>query len=110
MDNRIEISEEIRRKHQMVKGLSEVMVASKMPSLKGVEYEYYVNPERGWTHEYVVVYYKGGACAPRNVSGDSLGAIVQEIAKLLYGGYYAEVEERANMMASKDWQRVDLNA
>ena len=43
--------------------------------------------------EYLEVVYKGGARAVRNCTGDSCYAIIEELGKLVYGGYYAEVTD-----------------
>lgn len=43
-------------------------------------------------YTFVVVEFKGGAISVRNVTANSFVAILEELVKLLYGGYYREVE------------------
>jgi len=47
----------------------------------------------GRTHTYIVVEFKDSALSVRNANGNSLIANIQELAKMLTGGYYVEVEE-----------------
>lgn len=61
----------------------------------GVRYEVYqVNFKDGTyrTVEFVIVEYLGGAIAPRNVTANSLSAIMTDIASMMNGGYYDELE------------------
>lgn len=46
----------------------------------------------GHLREYLVITYHSGAIAARNCQGDSIEAVFTEIAKLIYGGYYEEVD------------------
>ena len=46
-----------------------------------------------YVREYVIMTYRGGAIAPKTVTANSLSAIMNDIAGLMYGGYYSEVEE-----------------
>ncbi|MCK9482083.1 MAG: hypothetical protein M0R38_10045 [Bacteroidia bacterium] len=43
-------------------------------------------------YTFVVVEFKGGAISVRNVTANSFVAILEELVKLLNGGYYREVE------------------
>ena len=46
-----------------------------------------------YVREFVVMTYRGGAIAPKTVTANSLSAIMNDIAGLMYGGYYSEVDE-----------------
>jgi len=81
-------------------------IAYGVPNVESVDYERYEHKSNGWKQEFVVIYYKGGSIAVRNVNGTSCGAIFQEIGKLLFGGYYEEVEDREHFVNSPDWTRV----
>lgn len=62
---------------------------------KGVRYEVYqVNLPDGSYHitEFIIVTYIGGAIAPRNVTANSLSSILKEIASMVNGNCYDEVE------------------
>ena len=102
------ISREIRQKYDFVKKISEVITEAGASTIRGVEYEYWVNEESNWRYELVVMHYKGGAFAPRNVSADNLAAIFREIGRLMEGGYYEEVEGRKKLETNAKWQKVDI--
>lgn len=46
----------------------------------------------GFKHVYLVVKFNGGAISVRNVNGNSLLVNLEELVRLLKGGYYKEVE------------------
>jgi len=62
---------------------------------ESVRYEVYqVNLPDGTYHitEFIIVTYIGGAIAPRNVTANSLSSILRDIASMMNGGCYDEVE------------------
>ena len=81
-------------------------VAYGVPNVEKVDYERYEHNSNGWKKEFVVVYYKGGSISVRSVNGTSCGAIFQEIGKLLFEGYYEEMEYRERLINSLGWTRV----
>ena len=61
----------------------------------GVRYEVYQVNLKDNTYqivEFVIVEYLGGAIAPRNVTANSLSAIMADIASMMNGGCYDELE------------------
>lgn len=96
----------MENKKQFVEAISQAIVGH-VPSIEKVEYEKYHRADKNWTQEYVVVHFTGGAISVRNVSATSCGAIFQEIGKLLFGGYYQEVEDREHFVNSPEWTRVE---
>lgn len=96
----------MENKKEFVEKVSQAIVGH-VPSIEKVEYEKYHRADKNWTQEYIVVYFNGGAISVRNVSATSCGAIFQEIGKLLFGGYYQEVEDREHFVNSPDWTRVE---
>ena len=96
----------MENKKQFVEAISQAIVGN-VPSIEKVEYEKYHRADKNWTQEYIVVYYTGGAIGVRSVSATSCGAIFQEIGKLLFGGYYQEVEDRQHFIDSPEWTRVE---
>lgn len=97
----------MENKKAFVDGISQVLVGAPGLSIEKVEYEKYEKPSTGWTQEYVVVHYNGGAIACRCVNADSCGAIYQEIGKMLFGGYYDEVKDRDYFVNNSDWERTE---
>lgn len=56
--------------------------------------------------EVLRVVYDGGAEAIRTVLGDSESAIFEEIARLIYGGYYDEVRSYRELVASGHFTQI----
>ena len=54
------ISEGLQNKIMFVAHLNEAL-QDQISNIENVAYEVFENKERGWTDEFVVVYYKGGA-------------------------------------------------
>lgn len=53
-------------------------------------------PTGAYINEFIILTYRGGAIAVKNVTANSLLAIFSDINQLLYGGYYDEVESYRN--------------
>lgn len=84
------LTEEKKKKIEFVKKLNEAFqVVGK--SVEQVNYKIFESDNV--IKEYLEVVYKGGARAVRNCTGDSCYAIIEELGKLVYGGYYAEVTD-----------------
>lgn len=96
----------MENKKEFVEAISQALVKH-VRSIEKVEYEKYHRADKNWTQEYVVVYYTGGAISVRTVNITSCGAIFQEIGKLLFDGYYEELEDRQYYIDSPDWIRVE---
>lgn len=96
----------MENKKEFVEAISQALVKH-VRSIAKVEYEKYYRMDKGWTQEYIVVYYDGGAISVRSVNITSCGAIFQEIGKLLFDGYYEELEDRQYFIDSPDWTRVE---
>lgn len=89
---------------KFVKEIGEVLARTPRMGIAKVELEIWHNtkdPEL--TEELLVVTYRGGAIAVRNCSMNSELANLNEIATLAYGGYYSEVEDYREMVASGEW-------
>ena len=56
--------------------------------IEDLNYEVFEN--NGDYTEYLTLKFEGGALSARNCTGDSLSAILSEIARLSNGGYYEE--------------------
>lgn len=103
----------LNSKINFVRGIEEVIKAplyqrgdekvSVIPQIEHVEYVVHVHKTHEWDEEHLVVTYKGGAQAVRNCGGTSCAGIFAEIAKLLDGGYYDEVEHFNHLMQSDEW-------
>src|SRR5690554_5155440 len=74
----------------------------------------------GYKQVYIVVEFVGGAISVRNARANSLTLNIEELSKMLNGGYYKEVKEYRSLKlnenlfsvelwdtATKDWQLYD---
>lgn len=103
----------LNSKINFVRGIGDVIKAplyqrgeekvSVIPQIEHVEYIVHVHKKHEWDEEHLVVTYKGGAQAVRNCAGTSCAGILAEIAKLINGGYYDEVEHFRHLMTSDEW-------
>lgn len=89
---------EIEQKIQMVKDVAEALKKVDRISVEDINYDVFTS-KWGYREEYLVITYKGGAIAARNCAGDSCAAVFEEIAKLIYGGYYDEVRTYQELKA-----------
>ena len=107
-DEKIEMFKE---KQQFVEAISGVFQTTKHNStVERVSYEVYhksFSERLSETREYVIVYYIGGAFAPRTVSGYSCTAVYRIIGELLSGGYYDEVRDFESLLED-EYCKVDL--
>lgn len=66
------------------------VMAEKVPGVESIKLDRF--DLDGHDHEYIVVVFKGGAMSVRNARWNSLVNNLKELANLLQGSYYAEVE------------------
>ena len=59
------IKESLQDKIMFVSHLNEA-IQDKFPNVENIAYEVFEYKERGWTEEFAIVYYKGGAIQARN--------------------------------------------
>ena len=92
MDQRLEM---YRGKKFFINNISKVFELDSKSNVEKVEYEVYSKaaPDGGiWYTEFAVVTFVGGGKSVRVISGNSNNANFREIAKLIDGGYYDELE------------------
>ena len=97
----------VENKIRFIKSLSPVITTFKT-GIKSIEYVVFKHSEKGWTQEYLVVNYDGGAKTVRNCNGDSFSAVFEELSRFLDSGYYDEVEDIKHYENSPNWKRIDL--
>ena len=68
------------------------VIASSVHGIDSIRLDRFVNI-RGDVDTYIVVTFQGGGISVRNANMNSLTANIQELSKMLNGGYYAEVEQ-----------------
>lgn len=76
-------------------------------SIEKIDYEVWEfksNPS--YYDEILKITYTGGAIAIRSVGGDSPSAIFREIANMIDGGYYKEVQAYQEMLESNSFTQI----
>ena len=92
MDQRLEM---YRGKKFFINNISKVFELDSKSNVEKVDYEVYSKtaPDGDiWYTEFAVVTFVGGGKSVRVISGNSNNANFREIAKLIDGGYYDELE------------------
>ena len=104
----------IPNKVKFINDLNKVIPAYKS-GIKKIEYrvfryDFFKDEFDGKTYyqEYLVITYDGGALGVRSCNGNSFAAIFEELAKMLDGGYYDEVQDLHNCENSEMWKEVSL--
>ena len=95
------------KKKQFVDSLSAVY--SNRFSVENIKYEVYKNKFKDiiFFEEWIVVTFEGGAISTRRVTGNSDQTNGEEIARLIKGGYYDEVQEYREL-SDLNYVLVDL--
>lgn len=83
--------EELKGKADFVDAVSKA-IGWNCGSVTDVHYVAYQEEGSDEPYEFILVIYRGGGYAVRNVHMNSHSAILRDIAKLTDGGYYDEVE------------------
>lgn len=87
------LSKGVENKIEFVKKISGIL-PTYVPNIEQVEYVVFENKENDhWYAEYLVIIYKGGAQTIRNCTGNSCGAIFEELSRYIFSGYYEELKE-----------------
>lgn len=101
------IKESLQNKILFVSHLNEA-IQDKFPNVENIAYEVFEYKERGWTDEFAVVYYRGGAIQARNCNMNSNLAIFQEIAKMLDDSELYVADTRRYKEMSHDYNNYNI--
>ena len=83
--------DELAGKKEFIRQLSEP-IATFIPQVAGLEFEAFIPKGRDYIQEYLIVHFRGGAIAARTCNINSnLGNLI-EVATLVRGGHYDEVD------------------
>ena len=97
----------VEKKVEFIKELNKT-IPTYIPNIEQVEYVVFENKYNSmWEREFLVITYKGGAETVRNCTGNSCGAIFEELSKYIFSGYYDELIDFQNMMAdTENWTMI----
>ncbi len=98
------LKETLKNKIEFVAGLSKA-VSGRVSGIESLDYVVAQHKTQGWTDEYLVVNYRGGALQARNCNMNSNAAILEEVAKMAYSSQvYARDTESYKKLISEDNQ------
>jgi hypothetical protein len=93
---------ELINKKNAIEDLSRAM-SKNIHNVSNVEFKAFYNKGHGWIEERIIMTYRGGAIAVRNVNINSLICDYEEAMKLARGGYYDEVEGYRKMLENENY-------
>ncbi len=82
------------------------VLAKYLWSVEKAEYRAFYNRKKGWLEEMVIVHFRGGGVAVRNVSINSILVNFDEVVKLCHGGHYDEVEWYRSICKDPEWEDI----
>ena len=91
-------------KKRMVRDLAEVYKKINWSDISDIELKKY--NKAGHTEEFIVLTWKNGAISTANNNMNSLSATARNVAKMLDGGIYENLDFYKEIMASPEWTEV----
>lgn len=103
------LNEGLENKIKFVADLSKA-VGGKVSGIESLDYVVAKHKTQGWTNEYLVVKYRGGAIQARNCNWNSLAAIVEELGKMVYSSqvYPADTEAYQKLISEDSQYDFDI--
>ena len=79
-------------------------VSNRVGGNESIDYNVIVHKIKGWTVEYLVVNYKGGAIQARNCTANSNAAILEELGKMVYSSqvYCGDTEDYKKLLDNEE--------
>lgn len=93
-------------KKAMVADLAEIYKNIKYSDILDIELKKYVNKEKGYEEEFIVLTWGNGAVSTANNAMNSLTATARNVARMLDGGVYENLELYTKIMNSDEWEEV----
>lgn len=98
-----------QEKNEFVKELSGVLTT--IPNVETIDYKVFVKHCDTFDKivEFIVITFKGSGRSPGNVTGNSLSAILRDIAKRIDGGEYEELEYLEFIEKNEEYEELSLD-
>ena len=93
-------------KKELVKELSKVYEKMFEHDIKSIELKKYRHKVKGWTNEFVLLTWTTGAISTANNNANSLSATARNIARMLDGGVYENIDRYKEIMSSEEWEEM----
>ena len=90
-------------KKQMVKDLTEVYRKIEWSQIANIDLKKYVNIKQEWEEEFIVLTWTNGLISTANNNMNSLSATARNVAKMLDGGVYENLDYYKSIMNSDEW-------
>lgn len=103
------LKETLKGKIEFVAGLSKA-VAGKVSGIESLDYAVLIHKTQGYSVEYLVVNYNGGAVQARNCNWNSNAAILEELAKMVYSSqvYGSDTEHYKKLISEVSQNDFDI--
>lgn len=90
-------------KKELVKDLAEVYKKILYSNILNIELKRYMYKDGGY-QEFVMLTWKNGAISTANNNANSLSATARNVARMLDGGVYENLDLYEEIMKSEDWK------
>jgi len=94
---------DLKGKRKLVKDLSEVYKNIAHSYIFNIELKRYVN-DMGWDQEFIILTWTNGAISTAPNNANSLTATARNVARMLDGGVYENLDYYRNIMKSDNWR------
>lgn len=94
---------DFKGKKELVKDLADVYKKIPYSDILDIELKKYTN-ENGGYQEFVMLTWSNGAISTANNNANSLSATARNVARMLDGGVYDNVDFYKEIMKSKEWK------
>lgn len=97
-------SNDFKGKKKMVKALAEVYKYIEWSNIADIELKKYRKEKR--EEEFVVLTWINGGISTANNNMNSLSATARNIARMLDGGVYENIDYYKDIMSSEEWEEI----
>ena len=97
---------DFKGKKKMVSDLTEVYRNIIYSDIDTIELKKYKNAE-GYSQEFILLTWKNGAISTANNNMNSITATARNVARMIDGGVYENLDTYRKIMKSPDWSEVE---
>lgn len=93
-------------KKKMVNDLAEIYKRIMFSNIKSIELKKYKHKEENRCVEFVLLTWRNGAISTANNNVNSIGSTARNIARMIDGGVYENLDKYKEIMKSPDWIEI----
>ena len=99
------LTNDFKGKKQLVAQLCDVYKTC-TDDIADIKLKKYIHNTKGWTQEFVLLTWVNGGISTANNNMNSLAATARNVAGMIDGGVYENLDLYKEIMKSKDWTEV----